>query len=70
LVRTRGRDEVDVYECKWKPDEFDARALTVFRGYYPKGSNYLLTPLTGRSYVKRAKEMELKVCGLDQLDLN
>jgi len=70
FVRTRGRDEVDVYECKWKPDEFDARALTVFRGYYPKGSNYLLTPLTGRSYVKRAKEMELKVCGLDQLDLN
>ncbi len=68
FVRSRGRDAVDAYECKWNPDEFDATALKAFREYYPKGNNYLLAPLTGRSYAKRAKGLELTVCGLEKLE--
>jgi predicted AAA+ superfamily ATPase len=67
FVRPRGRDAVDAYECKWNPDEFEADALKVFREYYPKGDNYLLTPLTGRSYVKKTQGLELTVCGLEEL---
>jgi len=68
FVRSRGRDAVDAYECKWNPDEFDATALKAFRLYYPRGNNYLLAPLTGRSYLKRAKGLELTVCGLEKLE--
>jgi hypothetical protein len=35
--------DVDVIECKWDPALFDAGALRVFRDYYPKGRNYLVT---------------------------
>lgn len=68
FVRPRGRDTVDAYECKWNADEFDPAALKVFRTYYPKGDNYLLTPLTGRSYAKKAQGLELTVCGLEGLE--
>jgi hypothetical protein len=59
---------VDAYECKWNPDELDPAALKVFREYYPKGNNYLLSPVTGRAYAKRAQGLELTVCGLDALE--
>jgi len=67
FIRPRSREAVDAYECKWNPDEFEAKALKAFRGYYPKGNNYLLSPLTGRSYVKRTNGLELTVCGLENL---
>ncbi len=67
FVRPRNRDAVDAYECKWSTDEFDAAALKTFRQYYPKGDNYLLAPLTGRSYAKKVQGLELTVCGLDKL---
>ncbi len=67
FVRPRNRDTVDAYECKWDPDDFDAAALKAFRAAYPKGNNYLVTPLTGPAYQKRAQGLELKVCGLDGL---
>jgi predicted AAA+ superfamily ATPase len=68
FVRSRNRGTVDAYECKWSPDEFDAAALKVFREYYPKGDNYLISPVTGRSYAKRVRGLELTVCGLEDLE--
>ena len=67
FVRPRGRAAVDAYECKWNPDAFDADALKVFREAYPKGKNYLLSPITGPAYVKRVQGLELAVCGLETL---
>lgn len=67
FVRPRNRHTVDTYECKWNPDEFDVAALKVFRDYYPKGDNYLVAPITGRSYAKRVQGLELTVCGLEAL---
>lgn len=67
FVRARGRDAVDTYECKWDPGEFDATALKVFREHYPKGENYLVSPIMGPSYKKQAKGLELRVTGLEEL---
>jgi hypothetical protein len=63
----RVRDAVDAYECKWDAGAFDAKALKVFREAYPKGDNYLLSPLTGRAYVKKISGLEITVCGLEAL---
>ncbi len=65
FVRTRARDAVDAYECKWDVGAFDATALKVFRAAYPKGENYLLSPLTGRAYAKKVAGLEIAVCGLE-----
>jgi len=67
FVRPRGRDAVDAYECKWSADEFDPAALKTFRAYYPKGDNYLLSPLGGAPYRKRVQGLELQVRGLEAL---
>ena len=67
FVRPRGRDAVDAYECKWNPTAFEADALKVFRASYPKGKNYLLSPLTGPAYTKKVQDLELTVCGLEAL---
>ncbi len=62
FVLPRGRDDVDVIECKWSPSAFDATALAVFRKYYPKGRNYLVTPSTVPPYGKRFGPHEVTLC--------
>jgi len=62
FVLRRGREAVDALECKWNPDAFDGKALALFRSYYPKGHNYLVTPLEGPAYRKRFAELEVVVC--------
>lgn len=51
FVIPKERDEVDVFECKWSPDEFSPDALKIFRAAYPKGENFLLCPVS-RPYKK------------------
>lgn len=67
FVRSRDRDAVDAYECKWDPGELDTGALKEFRERYPRGKNYFVTPQSGPTYVKQAKGLEFTVCGLDFL---
>lgn len=62
FVLPRQRDEVDVIECKWSSKAFDGGALDVFRSYYPKGKNYLLTPSAAPAHLKRFGEHEVLVC--------
>jgi predicted AAA+ superfamily ATPase len=62
FVLARGRDEVDVIECKWDPGAFDSSALRLFRGYYPKGRNYLVSPSGDPTYSKRYGNLELRIC--------
>jgi hypothetical protein len=61
FVIAQNRDEVDAIECKWDPAEFDAAALRAFRNYYPKGKNYLLSPLSVAGYPKLAGDLEVFV---------
>ena len=62
FVLPRRRDEVDAIECKWSPSAFDPTALAVFRGYYPKGNNYLVTPTVDPPYAKAFGKLKLTVC--------
>jgi predicted AAA+ superfamily ATPase len=50
FVVPHGRDATDAVECKWKPDAFETRGLAVFREQYPKGKNYVVSPLNGPAY--------------------
>lgn len=63
FVLARSRDEVDAVECKWDSRSFDSSALQVFRTYYPKGNNYLVTPAAFPPYPKRFGNIEVMVCG-------
>ena len=56
------RDEVDVIECKWNPSAFEGTALEVFRQYYPKGRNWLLTPSVPVLHQRRFGSHEIMVC--------
>jgi len=62
FVLTRRRDEVDVIECEWNAVAFDAAALGVFRSYYPKGRNYLVSPSTEPGSTRRFGSHEVRVC--------
>lgn len=61
FVLAWGRDEVDVVECKWNLDAFEVDALQAFRSYYPKGRNYLLSPLESQGYTKHVGPLEVRV---------
>ena len=65
FVIMRERDSVDVLECKWNHDHFDAGPMKMFRSYYPRGHNYILSPITGRPYMKKQAGMEILVCNPD-----
>ena len=62
FVLARRRDQVDAIECKWNPADFDASALKVFRSYYPKGENYIVSPMMGESYLKSFGKITVRVC--------
>jgi predicted AAA+ superfamily ATPase len=62
FVLAHRRDVVDVIECKWDPAGFDVGSLRVFRGYYPKGRNYLVTPSGDPAYTRRFGTLEVRVC--------
>ena len=67
FVLARGRDAVDAIECKWSPDAFDRSALDVFRGYYPKGRNYLVSPMGAPAYTRRFGAHQVRVCTPSEL---
>jgi hypothetical protein len=65
FVLARGRQGVDVVECKWTPSSFDPAALKVFRTYYPEGRNFLVTPGADPSYPRRIAGLDVTVCTPD-----
>ena len=67
FVLAHRRDEVDVIECKWNSDAFNAAALAVFRSYYPKGRNYLVSPSGATAYTKRFGSLEVRLCTPSEL---
>ena len=63
------RDEVDAIECKWDSSTFDSSSLKVFRGYYPKGRNYLVSPSAEKAYSKRYGQLTVRICTPRELHL-
>lgn len=62
FVLPRRRDEVDAIECKWDPGAFDSSALRLFRSYYPKGRNFLVTPSGDPAHARRFGDLTVRVC--------
>ena len=62
FLLTRARDTVDAVECKWDAAAFDASSLQLFRSYYPRGANYLVTPQIEPPYLRRFGKLEVTVC--------
>jgi len=62
FVIRRGRDRVDLVECKIKPDNVEATAIEAFRKLYPAGENYVASPGATRSYRTRRGGHVLTVC--------
>ena len=62
FVLARRRDQIDAIECKWNPSDFNPSALRVFRSYYPKGKNYIVSPMTGEGYSKNFGPWTARIC--------
>ena len=67
FVLAHRRDEVDAIECKWDTAAFDSSALEVFRSFYPKGRNYLVSPSGAPGYTKRFGSHEVRVCAPSEI---
>ena len=67
FVVRRGRDRVDLVECKMDPDELDGRAVRAFRALYPEGENFLLSPTVPVPYRIRRGGCVFKVGGVNVL---
>lgn len=57
----------DVYECKYNPDAFDASPLEAFRKLYPKGSNFVLSPVVKEPYRRTMRGMEIGILSADAI---
>jgi predicted AAA+ superfamily ATPase len=62
FVVKRPRGEVDVYECKVNPDNFDPAGLRVFRSQYPRGKNFVTGPWIEIPYDRRYGDLAVR-CG-------
>lgn len=62
FVIRRGRDRLDVVECKIDPDEFRPRALDAFRERYPEGENFVVGPIVTEPWRMRRGTHEITVC--------
>ncbi len=62
FVIRRGRDRVDVMECKINPNKLDAKPVEVFRGIYPIGENYVVSPAVKKPYQIRRGDLVFTVC--------
>ena len=62
FVLARRRDQVDAIECKWNPSDFVPSALKVFRSYYPKGKNYIVSPVAGEGYLRNFGKLTVRIC--------
>ena len=60
FVIRRGREQVDVVECKINPDKLDAAATESFRSLYPDGGNYVVSPAVKAPTLIRRGELIFK----------
>ena len=62
FVIRRGRDRVDVMECKINPDKLDAKPVEEFRSLYPEGENYIVSPAVKKPYKIRRGDLVFTAC--------
>ncbi|MDD5091122.1 MAG: ATP-binding protein [Candidatus Wallbacteria bacterium] len=62
---TSSRGKVDAIECKINPDRFDSKHLQFFRGLYPSGTNYLVSPGISEPYEMSCGGLPVHVVSCD-----
>ena len=62
FVVRREQGRVDVVECKMNPDRLDTTAIETFRGLYPEGDNYIVSPAAKTPYRIRRSARVMTVC--------
>ena len=62
FVVRRGHGRVDVVECKVNPDRLDTTAIETFRGLYPEGDNFIVSPAVKTPYRMRRGGRVMTVC--------
>ncbi|HEX5054756.1 MAG TPA: ATP-binding protein [Planctomycetota bacterium] len=62
-----GRDAVFAIECKWRPQDFSTGGLAAFRASYPRGRNFVVSPIEGRGYTRSQDGIELTILGPEEL---
>ena len=62
FVVRRGQGRVDVVECKVNPDRLDTTAVETFRGLYPEGENFIVSPAVKTPYRIRRGGRVMTVC--------
>ena len=62
FVIRRERDRLDVVECKINPDRFSPVAVETFRGLYPEGDNYIVSPVVKEPYRVRRGNRVFTIC--------
>ncbi len=67
FVVPRGRDAADAIECKWKPEAFETRGLAAFRKQYPRGKNFVVSPLNGPAYHRVQDGLNLSIVSPGEL---
>jgi predicted AAA+ superfamily ATPase len=67
FVVPRGRAAADAIECKWKPDTYETRGLAAFREHYPKGKNFVVSPLNGPAYERIQAGLRISIVSPGEL---
>jgi uncharacterized protein len=67
FVVPRGREAADAIECKWIPESFETRGLAAFREQYPKGKNYVVSPLNGPAYERVQGGLKISIVSPGEL---
>lgn len=67
FVIRRGRNRVDVVECKINPDRIDAKPIEAFRTLYPAGDNYVVSPTVKTPTLLRRGELIIKAINTSHL---
>jgi predicted AAA+ superfamily ATPase len=67
FVIPSGRNGCDVFECKWKAESFETRALKAFRENYANGRNFLVTPEAVEPYNRKFDGLEVTIANASHL---
>ena len=62
FVVRRERDRVDVVECKINPGKLNTAAIETFRGLYPNGDDYIVSPVVNKPYRARLGGRVFTIC--------
>lgn len=62
-VKGKGR-RIDAIECKISPDSFSPGNLSFFRGLYPEGNNYVVSPAVKTPYRRKHGALVVQYCSI------